>query len=127
MGLNILIVDDSSLTRKVIEKTLHMTRIAIDGVRHATNGKEALAELRLAPCDLVFSDINMPVMNGIQFLDEKNADPLISTIPVVVISTDSSEGRAEQLKVRNVKAFVSKPFTPEMVEKVMSNALEAKV
>ncbi len=127
MGLQVLIVDDSSLTRRVIEKTLRMTKIQIDGIRHAANGREALVELRSSPCDLVFSDINMPEMNGIEFLDAKNADPKLSGIPVVVISTDSSEGRAEQLKARHVTAFVGKPFTPEMVEKVMSNALEARV
>lgn len=127
MGLNVLIVDDSTLTRQVIEKTLRMTRIAIASVRHAVNGREALAALRQTPADLVFSDINMPVMNGIQFLDEKNADSSISGIPVVVVSTDSSEGRAEQLKERHVKSFISKPFTPEMVEKIMSSTLEAKV
>ena len=127
MGLNVLIVDDSSLTRQVIEKTLRMTKVAIDGIRHAANGREALEALRKSPADLVFSDINMPVMNGIQFLDEKNADALISAIPVVIISTDSSNGRADQLKERHVKSFISKPFTPEMVEKIMSSTLEAKV
>lgn len=124
MGLNVLIVDDSALTRHIIEKTLRLTKQDLASIRHASNGKEALHELRQARADLVFSDINMPVMNGIAFLDEKNADPALSAIPVIVISTDSSAGRAEQLRERKVKAFVSKPFTPEQVDKIMGNILE---
>lgn len=124
MPASILIVDDSALTRAVIAKTVRLTKFKDSEIREAPNGLEAIKALRLAPADLVFSDINMPVMNGLVFLDTKNQDGTIRDIPVIVISSDSSSGRAEQLKQRGVKEIVSKPFTPESIEKLMSGVLE---
>jgi two-component system chemotaxis response regulator CheY len=124
MRTSILIVDDSALTRAVIAKTVRLTKFKDSTIREAPNGKEALAALRAEAADLVFSDINMPVMNGLEFLDTKNQDNSIRGIPVIVISSDHSSGRAEQLKQRGVQSIVSKPFTPEAIEKLMASVLE---
>jgi two-component system, chemotaxis family, chemotaxis protein CheY len=117
MALNMLIVDDSATTRAVIRKTLGLTGVPLGEIHEAANGEEGLKKLHDHWIDLVFADINMPVMNGVEFVSRKNSDPTHKTIPVVIVSTDNSQARIEQLKGHGVESFVRKPFTPEELKK----------
>lgn len=113
MKLNVLIVDDSATIRAVMEKTLNMAGINTNQVLHAANGKEALDTLGNEWIDLIFADINMPVMNGVEMIEKMSEDGLLKTIPVVVVSTEGSQTRIEQLKDKGVTAYIRKPFQPE--------------
>lgn len=113
MSLNILLVDDSATIRAVMEKTLHLAGICTNKVLHAANGKEALAILGDEWIDLIFADINMPVMNGVEMIEKMSEDGLLKTIPVVVVSTEGSQTRIEQLKDKGITAYIRKPFQPE--------------
>lgn len=75
----------------------------------ANNGKEALDKLKRSAIlpDLIFTDINMPVMDGIECLTEIIKDPQIRNIPVVILSTD--KGKAELARILGAKAFIEKP------------------
>ncbi len=64
----VLIVDDSSVMRKIVERSLRQAGLEIGDVVEAGNGVEALAAVREAPFDLILSDINMPAMDGLEFL-----------------------------------------------------------
>jgi two-component system, chemotaxis family, chemotaxis protein CheY len=121
MGLNILVVDDSLTVRAVIAKTLELGEIQVDELLQAENGKEALEILDNNWVDLVFTDINMPVMNGIEMIDQMEKDGLLNTIPVVIISTEGSQTRIEQMQAKGVKAYIRKPFTPEQLSKVVND------
>jgi two-component system chemotaxis response regulator CheY len=123
MAYNILIIDDSATVRAVLAKTLHLTGLAIGKLAEAANGSEALEILRDGWFDLVFTDINMPVMNGIQFINSIADDGLLATTPVVVISTDGSTSRIEEVKAKGVRAYVRKPFTPESIRDVVVGIL----
>jgi two-component system, chemotaxis family, chemotaxis protein CheY len=123
MALNILIVDDSGTTRSVIKKTLALAGLPLGEIHEAGNGQEGLDRLAEHWIDLVFADINMPVMNGVEFLRHKNEDPTHKAIPVVIVSTDNTQARTEQLKSFGVSAFVHKPFTPEGLKKVIVDLL----
>jgi len=123
MALNILIVDDSHTVRAVIAKTLKLTEIPIDQLYQASNGKEALTVLQTNWVDLIFTDINMPEMNGIELIEKMSEDGILKTIPVVVISTDGSITRIEQLKSKGVSAYIRKPFTPELIKSVVQKIL----
>ena len=68
MSFNILIVDDSKTIRSVIKKTLNIARVPVGNLYEAENGKEALNVMNSNWIDLVFADINMPVMNGIEMI-----------------------------------------------------------
>ena len=114
MALNILVVDDSTVMRKMIIKTMGMCGIPIGEIKQAANGREGLEELGKSWIDIVILDINMPIMNGEEMIDEKQQDPEIKDIPVIVISTEGSSTRIERLKEKGAR-FIKKPFTPEII------------
>jgi two-component system chemotaxis response regulator CheY len=120
MTLNILIVDDSVIVRSVIKKTLSIAEIPTDNIYEAGDGQQGLDAVSAYEIDLVFADINMPVMSGIEMVDRMAKDGSLKRIPVVVISTEGSKTRIEQLKDAGISAFIRKPFTPEILREVVS-------
>ncbi|MCE5229372.1 response regulator [bacterium] len=125
MAFNFLIVDDSETVRAVIAKTLHVAGLPINELYQAANGKDALDILAGHWADLIFTDINMPVMDGIEFIDRLGADDMLKSIPVVIVSTEGSQTRIEQLKAKGAVAYVRKPFQPELIRKVVEETLGA--
>ena len=123
MSLNVLIVDDSSVMRSMILKTLQMAGVDLGQVLNAANGQEALVLLENNWVDLALVDINMPVMNGEELIEQIRQRPEIADLPVIVISTEGSETRIERLHQKGA-AFVHKPFTPEMIEQIVQRVLE---
>lgn len=118
MALNVLIVDDSATMRKIVIRTLGMSGLPLGALHEAGNGREGLDVLEREWIDVVFVDINMPVMTGMEMIDAIRAHPTNNKVPVVVVSTESSETRMEELKRRGVP-FIHKPFTPEHVREVV--------
>ena len=114
MALNILVVDDSAVMRKMIIKTMGMCGLPIGEIKQAANGREGLEELGKSWVDLIILDINMPVMNGEEMIDEMQQDPEIKDIPLIVISTEGSSTRIDRLKEKGAR-FIKKPFTPEII------------
>ena len=121
MSLNVLVVDDSDVVRAVIRKTFRLAKIPFDKLFEAANGKEALDILGGNRVDLIFADINMPVMSGIEMIEKMSEDGLLKTIPVVVVSTEGSATRMGQLKQKGVCAYIRKPFTPEAIRNVVGD------
>lgn len=108
--MKILSVDDSSTMRKIIS-------LALTGAGHtveeAENGLLALAQLKKSPVDCIFLDINMPEMNGIEFLKARKSDPAISGIPVFVLTTQDEEALKKEALSLGAKGFIIKPFQKE--------------
>jgi two-component system, chemotaxis family, chemotaxis protein CheY len=123
MGYNILIVDDSMIIRKMIAKTLNISGLDIGEIFFAENGKQALKQLKENWVDIVFADINMPEMNGIEMIEEMHKEDLIRSIPVVIISTERSRERIESLKAMGIRAYLRKPFVPEEFSHVVRELL----
>ena len=115
MSLNVLVVDDSSVMRAMIINTIRMSGLDLGDVYQAANGREGLDAARDNWVDLVIADINMPVMNGEEMIDQMKADPDTAGIPTIVISTEGSETRIERLQQKGV-SFIHKPFTPEIIK-----------
>ncbi|MCK5520812.1 MAG: response regulator [Candidatus Marinimicrobia bacterium] len=115
MNLNILIVDDSSTVRSVLKKTLDLAQIPAGEIFEAENGRDALQILDDNWIDLVFADINMPIMGGIEMVEKMEENGLMKTIPVIVVTTEGSQTRIQQLKKIGIKGYIRKPFTPESV------------
>ncbi len=126
MAYNILIVDDSAIVRAVIGKTLRLAGVDVGRIFEAANGREALDCIDKEWVDLVFADINMPVMNGMEMIDDLARRGVLRELPVVMVSTERSVTRIEELKAKGVRAYLRKPFTPELirdvVEKLLGNA-----
>lgn len=123
MAYNILVVDDSRTIRSVLTKTLGLAGLDIGEIFTAADGKEALDCLRENWVDVVISDLNMPVMTGIELINEMAGDDLLKSIPVIVVSTDGSATRIAELKEKGVRKYIRKPFTPETVGSVITETL----
>ena len=119
MSFNVLIVDDSRSMRAVIKKTISMSGFKMDQCLEAGNGREALDILVKAWVDVIISDINMPEMNGLEFLEELKKDSLLKAIPAIVISTEGSEKRIQDAYDLGARGFIKKPFLPEEIKKVL--------
>ena len=123
MAYNVLIVDDSLTARTFIVRTLEISGLPLNQVFQARNGQEALATLQSEWVDMVFADINMPVMNGVELVRNMRALDLLKTIPVVIITTDRSPHRMAELKAAGVQAYLTKPITPEEIKSTVERML----
>ena len=122
MAVNVLVVDDSTVMRSMIIKTLRLSGIQLGDIHQAANGREGLDALGQHWIDLVLADINMPEMNGEDMIDGMLAAPDLKDIPVVVISTEGSRTRIRRLQDKGVR-FIHKPFTPEIIRDTVKEVL----
>lgn len=123
MAYNILIVDDSMIIRSVIRRAITLSGVDVGELHEAANGKQALDQLEDSWIDIVFADINMPEMNGIELVDQMAARGMLRETPVVIVSTDRSEVRMRQLRERGVSEYLHKPFTPEIIRDTLERCL----
>ena len=123
MSCTILIVDDSAIVRSVVRKVIALAGIEARQVHEAGDGEEALALLRDTPVDLVLADINMPRMSGSDLLARMRREPALAQTPVIMISSDQSEARMEELRRSGARAYVAKPFRPEQLGRVVRDVL----
>lgn len=114
--LKALIVDDSSVMRKIVERSLRAAGLSFSDVFEAGSGVEALEVLRGKSVDLIFSDINMPQMDGLEFLRQLKAANLAPGVPVVMITTESSGDHVMRAVEAGAKGYIRKPFTPDQVK-----------
>lgn len=122
MGINVMIVDDSSVMRKIVERSLRQAyKDPIDEVYEAGDGAEAMEKLQGSPVNVIFSDINMPNVNGIEFLKKlkENSQPA----PVIMITTEGGEQTVLEAIQLGAKGFIRKPFTPVQMEAALTKAL----
>jgi two-component system chemotaxis response regulator CheY len=120
MSLRILIVDDSPAMRAYVRRTLQLAGIDVQTVFEASNGREALDVVEREQSagnelDLIFADINMPVMNGEELMKELQASEQSRDIPVIIISTDASKTRVLRLRELGARGYISKPCAPEII------------
>lgn len=111
-----LIVDDSSVMRKIVERSLRQAGLDLKEVHEAGSGAEGIEVLRLRTVDLILSDINMPSMDGLEFLRQIRAQNLAEGVPVVMITTESSEEHVRQAILAGAQGYLRKPFTADQVK-----------
>jgi two-component system chemotaxis response regulator CheY len=122
--LSVLVVDDSPVMRSFIKRVLALSGVPTTEIHEAGDGACALELLGRSPVDLVLSDINMPNMNGSELMRRMKAAPSLSTIPVIVISTDSSHLRVESMLELGARGYIHKPFQPESLRAEIERVLE---
>jgi two-component system chemotaxis response regulator CheY len=115
-GIRTLIVDDSSVMRKIVERSLRQAGLDLVMVHEAGSGTEGLDLLKNKEVDLILSDINMPSMDGLEFLRQLRAQNLAPGVPVVMITTESSEEHVKQAILSGAQGYIRKPFTAEQVK-----------
>ncbi len=116
MAKTIMVVDDSASLRQVVGIAL---KSAGYDVLEGCDGRDALAKLTGQKIHLVISDVNMPNMDGITFVKALKQMPAYRFTPVIMLTTESAEGKKAEGQAAGAKAWVVKPFKPE----VMLNAV----
>ncbi len=119
MSFNVLIVDDSGSMRAIIKKIVTISGFKMDQCFEAGNGKEAMEVLSGNWIDIIISDINMPEVNGLEFLDQLQKNETLKEIPVIMITTEGSSERMQEAFNRGAKGFIKKPFLPEDIKKIL--------
>ncbi|NOX33448.1 MAG: response regulator [Deltaproteobacteria bacterium] len=123
MSYSILIVDDSLPMRSVIKRTFKAAGYGNSEFHEAANGREALELMKNGWIDIVVTDYNMPVMNGLEFILTLKKDDLLKDIPVVVISTEGNETRIKEFMDCGAAGYITKPFTPETIRDIIIRIL----
>lgn len=109
MAKTILVIDDSASLRQVVRMAL--TGAGYD-VLEAGDGKAALALLDGRQVNMAVCDINMPVMNGIEFVKAAKQVPAYKFMPILMLTTESQDAKKEEGKAAGAKAWMVKPFSP---------------
>jgi len=121
-----LIVDDSSVMRKIVERSLRQAGVNLTQVLEAGNGAEALAVLEKRQVDLILCDINMPIMDGLEFVKQLAGVPNAKGVPVVMITTEGSESHVVQALSCGARGYIRKPFTADQVKEHVLPVLAVK-
>ena len=125
-NIRTLIVDDSSVMRKIVERSLRQAGLGITEVFEAGNGVEALAAVQANKVDLILCDINMPVMDGLEFVKQLPKIEQAKGVPVVMITTEGSEGHVVQALSAGASGYIRKPFTADQVKEHVLPLLAGK-
>jgi two-component system, chemotaxis family, chemotaxis protein CheY len=121
-----LIVDDSSVMRKIVERSLRQAGVDLQQVVEASNGAEALGVLQQQEVDLILCDINMPVMDGLEFVKQLQGSGQVKKAPVVMITTEGSESHVVQALSCGARGYIRKPFTADQVKEHVIPVLEGR-
>jgi two-component system, chemotaxis family, chemotaxis protein CheY len=121
-----LIVDDSSVMRKIVERSLRQAGVNLTQVLEAGNGAEALAVLEQSQVDLILCDINMPIMDGLEFVKQLAGVPNAKGVPVVMITTEGSESHVVQALSCGARGYIRKAFTADQVKEHVLPVLAVK-
>jgi two-component system chemotaxis response regulator CheY len=119
----ILIVDDSRTMRKVIANRIAESGLPIRTVLEAQHGQAALDVLSGTPVDVVLTDINMPVMNGLDLISKIRENPAWDALPVLVVSTEGKGPMGKEAVIRGANNLLRKPFTAENIRELLAGYL----
>jgi two-component system chemotaxis response regulator CheY len=125
MPLNILIVDDSPAMRSFVRRVIQLSGLGVGTCLEAGDGAEALAVTSTQTVDAILTDINMPVMDGEEFVRRLRAGPQAG-IPVIVVSTDATAQRIRNMLDLGATGYLQKPFGPEQLRNEVERALFTK-
>ncbi|MDA1265170.1 MAG: response regulator [Planctomycetota bacterium] len=123
MNDKVLIIDDSPILRRSMRRALIQIGLEDHNVFEAGNGQEGLDALEVQAVSLVLLDLNMPVMDGEEFLERMKDDRRFSSIDVVLVTTESNVGRLMRLSRLGISGILHKPFMPEDLRELAGHTL----
>lgn len=118
-----LVVDDSISMRQMVSFTLKGAGFE---VVEGGNGQEALSKLAAAPggkVDLIITDLNMPVMDGLTFIKNVRTQPSSKFTPILMLTTESGDGKKAEGKAVGATGWIVKPFQPDQLLRVIQKVL----
>lgn len=124
MESGVLLVDDSTAIRKILQRALRQTGMSIGTIYEASDGQEALTLLETEKVDLILSEINMPKMDGLQLLASLKTSAQWRHIPVVMITAESGAIKVCEAVRLGAAGYLRKPFTPDQITEKLAGILE---
>jgi two-component system chemotaxis response regulator CheY len=121
--MDVLIVDDSAAIRKILQRVLRQAEVELGSVHEAGDGVEALEMLRSHKVQLILSDINMPNMDGIEFLSKLKSDDALKSVPVIMVSTEGSQQKVMDAVQLGASGYVKKPFTADQIKEKLKGLI----
>lgn len=118
--LDVLIVDDSAAIRKILQRVLRQAEIPLGTIYEASDGVEALETLKKQTVGLILSAINMPNMDGMEFLTKVRAEQAWQNLPIVMVSGEGTHANVLEAVERGASGYLRKPFTAEQIKKKLS-------
>ncbi len=115
----ILIVDDSSMMRTVIRRSLKMAKVEAEEIVEAGNGLDALHALELNRFDVMFCDLNMPECSGDELIERLMSADALPIPPIIIISSEASTERIDRLNCQRIVGVLRKPFSPELIVELL--------
>ena len=122
-ALQVLVVDDSALSRKHISRVLQS--LGIRRIDHAEDGLRALEMIEQNYYDFIVTDYNMPRMDGKELIDHIRTTSTQSSLPVLMVTSESNQNRLAAVQQSGVSAICDKPFEPAMVRQLVRNIINA--
>ena len=116
---NVLLVDDSSLSRRMVKKCLDGAGLEAAQFHEASDGAQALEQIAATSMDLVVTDLNMPNVDGYALVDGIDFDGANAPRYIIVISSTASQSIADELMAKGVSAVVCKPISPDSIKTVL--------
>ncbi|MCC6464478.1 MAG: response regulator [Planctomycetes bacterium] len=112
----VLVIDDSGTMRKIQKNVL--TTLGVTEVVEAENGQEAILRMKEHQFDfkLVLCDWNMPIMDGITFLQKIRSVPQLKALPVVMVTTEGEKSKVVEAIQAGANGYIVKPFTPDSLK-----------
>lgn len=120
----VLIVDDSPTMRQLLAFALK--RLSGVSITEAANGVDGLKKITSERLDLIFTDINMPVMDGLKLVNLVRKDPALNDVPIVVISTEGAEEDRNRAFALGANEYITKPVQSPQVQEVARRLLVLK-
>jgi two-component system chemotaxis response regulator CheY len=112
-----LVVDDSSMVRQMVAHTLARAGFS---VIEGSNGQDALTKLGTASVALIVTDLNMPVMDGLELIRRVRSNPLYRSTPILMLTTETLDARKKEGKAAGATGWLTKPFNPDQLLQVVA-------
>ncbi len=120
----VLLVDDSAVMRKIIQRNIKETGLIVDEFVEAGDGNQALDKVNAnGDLDLILLDWNMPNMSGIEFVKTLRSLNLAKRIPVVMVTTEGSDAKVSEAKESGADGYLTKPFTADQLRDTLGSYL----
>jgi two-component system response regulator YesN len=123
--INLLVVDDSLTYLEMFSRTVKLCSLPIGRTIRARTAEEALFVLRNEPIDVLFTDIHMPGMDGLELISQVRLEEKCRNLKIVVVTADYGTHLMSDLFDRRVNALIGKPVTPESIRNAIERALES--
>ena len=119
--INVLIIDDSDVSRRQLRRVL--SNIGLERVSEAENGREGVEKMGEEYFDLIVTDLNMPEMDGREFIEYVREKSEQSSVPILMVSSESDEKRLACVREAGVSAICDKPFAPDAIKQLIEKML----